>query len=165
LLLYLCHAGDLSGAQLADVSRFCRDPAFFSAAVSALTSRHLYDATIWKYAVLHQHGPALKQLLLASQLTQQLQLQYRVSVGRLLDCVFGSSSTGGGSSGGSDSADGRRGDGRAGAKEAGGGVTATAEGGQGGGVDDDMELCDQVLRHLEFWPWVNPYCRPITHSE
>lgn len=124
----------------------------------------MYDTAVWKYAVLHQHGPALKQLLLASQLTQQLQLQYRVPVGRLLDSVFGSSNSSIGSSG---SAGGRKDDGRAGA-EAGGGVAATAggaEGRGGGGVDNEMELCDQLLRHLEFWPWVSPYCRPITHSE
>lgn len=118
-------AGDLTSARLSDVSKSCKDPAFFDAAVSALNSRHVYKQAIWKWAVVHLHAPALKQLLMNSQLTQKLQTQYNVPMARLLDSVFGRS----------------------------------------GDALDDWVLCDGVVRHLEYWPSINPYCRPITHSE
>lgn len=58
-----CLAGDLSVAQLTDLSPYCRDRAFFSAAVTALTQRHTYDYSIWKWAVAHMDEHALQQLL------------------------------------------------------------------------------------------------------
>lgn len=120
-------AGDLSGARLADASPFCKDPAFFAAAVSALNSRHMYDQAIWGWSVLHSHAPALKQLLLSSRLVQQLQQEYCVPVSRLLDSVFG--------------------------------------GADGAGGSNSWEAGELTVKHLEFWPWINPYCRPVVHSK
>lgn len=123
-------AGDLTGAKLSDASKFCKDPAFFSAAVAALSRRRVFAPAIWKWAVVHGDAAALKQYLPTTALIQRLQRNYSVPVCRLLDSVFGTGSTTAGS---------RRAEGR--------------------------ELCGLELRHVEFWPWVNPYCRPITHSK
>lgn len=166
-------AGDLSGAALSDASKFCRDPGFFAAAVDALNSRHLYDGSIWSWSVLHQHPPALKQLLANSNLASQLQSRFRVPLGRVLDDVFGSDAPGfpamqttldtvQGVAGGAAGVAG------AGAAGSAGGAGADAAGGDGSGSmcdDEGWVLCQEGLRQLEYWPWVNPYCRPITHSE
>lgn len=127
-LLDFLASGDLTGARLADISRFCADPAFFAAAVAALDSRHLFEPAVWKWSVVHLHEPALKQLLLSSELAQRLQTQHRVPVAKLLDGVFRDTSS----------------------------SSSSSEEVEGAG--------DEVLRHLEYSPWVNPYCRPITHS-
>jgi hypothetical protein len=136
---------------LSEVSKFCQDPSFFAAAVAALNNRHIFEPAIWKWSVVHQHGPAVKQLLQASVLAQQLQTQYRVPVGKLLDSVFGSSTPTTRSSN-------KRGGG-------GGGSTADQSGVEVVVESEEWGVCDDVLKHLEFWPWVNPYCRPITQSE
>jgi hypothetical protein len=114
---------------------------------------------------LHQHPPALKQLLANSHLANRLQSQFRVPVGRLLDCVFGSGVAPGvpafNTTWDSESAQGA-----GGAGGAAGAAGAAVKGGSGSvGGDGGWGLCQEGLRQLEYWPWVNPYCRPITHSE
>jgi len=92
----------------------------------------MYDQAIWGWSALHSHAPALKQLLLSSQLVQQLQQEYCVPVSKLLDSVFGG---------------------------AGGGA------GSAGSGSNSWEAGELAVKHLEYWPWVNPYCRPIVHSK
>eukprot|EP00878_Enallax_costatus_P046022 GHUV01055594.1.p1 GENE.GHUV01055594.1~~GHUV01055594.1.p1 ORF type:complete len:495 (+),score=200.81 GHUV01055594.1:412-1896(+) len=113
MLEYL-RTGDLSVANLVDLSPYCRDSAFFTSAVAALTARHTYDFNIWKWAVAHMDGPALQQLLPMSRLVRQA-FESQLPVGHLPLLP--------------------------------------------------MSGHDAGLQQLEYWPWVNPYCRPIPRGD
>lgn len=134
---------------MADASAYCWDPAFFAAAITTLSSRHVFEPALWKWAVKHMHGPALKQLLPSTQLVQQLQ-RTGVPVAALLDNVFGTSSCSDNSASGVCSS----------SRGGGGGddVASSSSGDTSKSATDDAVL---GCRHLEYWPWVNPYCRPI----
>jgi hypothetical protein len=107
ILEYL-HGGDLSVACLADVAPYCRDKSFFQAAVAALNARHVFDRSIWIWAVAHMDEQALAQLLPLTELGQLIQSHHLPLNMKLLQ----------------------------------------------------LDGADCGVRHLEYWPWVNPYCRP-----
>jgi hypothetical protein len=109
-ILQHLQTGDLSRARLADLSPYCRDLGFFTAAVSALSDRHTFEFEVWKWAVLHLQGSALRQLLPMTHLGKRA-ASYRVVLP---------------------------------------GVSLLPP-----------SAADVGLKHLEYWPWVNPYCRPI----
>jgi hypothetical protein len=113
ILQYLC-SGDLSVASTADLSPYCRDLAFFTAAVTALSARHVYEYEVWKWAVAHMEERALQQLLPLTGLGRRA-----ASYGVVLR-----------------------------------GVSLLP-----------LSAADVGLKHLEYWPWVNPYCRPIPRGE
>eukprot|EP00879_Flechtneria_rotunda_P002126 GHRR01002308.1.p1 GENE.GHRR01002308.1~~GHRR01002308.1.p1 ORF type:complete len:2960 (+),score=1151.97 GHRR01002308.1:374-9253(+) len=112
VLNYL-ETGDLTAARLADLSPYCRDLRFYTAATSALSKRHVLDHGIWKWAVHHMDGQGLQQLLPLSQVAAKL-LQWKLPVS---------------------------------------GVWLL-----------QLSEVDAGLWHLEYWPWVNPYCRPIPRA-
>ena len=72
LLRYL-ESGDLSlAAPLSAISPRCKDAAFFSAAAKALAARGAFDKGVWNWAVRHGDEAALRQLLPAMELVQNL---------------------------------------------------------------------------------------------
>jgi hypothetical protein len=113
ILQYL-NSGDLSRARLADLSPYCRDKAFFEAAVAELSHRHVFDHAVWKWAVAHMHEDALRQLLPMTGLGRRA-----ASFGVVLR-----------------------------------GVSLLR-----------LSAADVGLKQLEYWPWVNPYCRPIPRGK
>lgn len=109
ILQYL-QTGDLSRARLADLSPYCRDAAFFTSAVAALSKRHVFEYEVWKWGVAHMEQQALQQLLPLTGLGRRA-ASYRVVLQ---------------------------------------GVPLL-----------QLSAADVGLKQLEYWPWVNPYCRPI----
>eukprot|EP00775_Hariotina_reticulata_P004329 gene4329-4582_t len=111
VLEYL-RCGDLSVARVSDIAPLCRDKAFFQAAVAALNARHVFDHSIWIWAVTHLDEAALAQLLPLTEMGQLMQAHHLPVDMKLLQ----------------------------------------------------LDGADCGIRHLEYWPWVNPYCRPVPHG-
>ncbi len=52
--------------ELSKIAFRMRDAEFFDETVALLTRRHVYDSTLWSYALLHDRAPAIRELLMFS---------------------------------------------------------------------------------------------------